>query len=185
MPVRWSDASRVDQECFKVRRIGNPAWDTWTSTSIQEFMPKWASNHKSSITRVTLVSVMIAQWENECLSLSVLSVVRAMISQWENECLSQTVPSKAGVQSPAQYFKAFFPGWSNTLGEEIGAAKSKQGPLKWCKEYKAIQIFLPSGPPNDEKVTDDTLSPPRCWVTHLCLTTAADFAFFSADCLGF
>jgi len=67
-------------------------------------------NECISLSVPSVALVMIAQWENECLSLSVLSVVRAMISQWENECLSQTVPSKAGVQSPAQYFKAFFPG---------------------------------------------------------------------------
>jgi len=31
---------------------------------------------------------MIAQWENECISLSVLFIARAMIAQWENECIS-------------------------------------------------------------------------------------------------
>jgi len=34
---------------------------------------------------------MIAQWENECISLSVLPVTRAMIAQWENECISLSV----------------------------------------------------------------------------------------------
>jgi len=29
--------------------------------------------------------VMIAQWENECISLSVLPVARVMIAQWKNE----------------------------------------------------------------------------------------------------
>ena len=36
-------------------------------------------------------SVMIAQWENECISLSVLFVATAMIAQWENECISLSV----------------------------------------------------------------------------------------------
>ena len=38
---------------------------------------------------------MIAQWENECISLSVLSVVRVMIAQWENERVSLFVLSVA------------------------------------------------------------------------------------------
>ena len=40
---------------------------------------------------------MIAQWENECISLSVLSVAQVMIAQWENECISVSVLSVAGV----------------------------------------------------------------------------------------
>jgi len=36
--------------------------------------------------------VIIAQWENECISLSVLSVARVMIAQWENECISLSSP---------------------------------------------------------------------------------------------
>ena len=39
------------------------------------------------------MTVMIAQWENECISLSVLSVARVMIAQWENECISLSVLS--------------------------------------------------------------------------------------------
>ena len=39
--------------------------------------------------------VMIAQWENECISLSVPSVARVMIAQWENKCISLSVPSVA------------------------------------------------------------------------------------------
>jgi len=37
--------------------------------------------------------VMIAQWENECISLFVLPVAWAMIAQWENECISLSVHS--------------------------------------------------------------------------------------------
>jgi len=56
---------------------------------------------------------MIAQWENECISLSVLSVARVMIAQWENECISLSVLSVALVQFPAvvEYLKELFPGY--------------------------------------------------------------------------
>jgi len=37
--------------------------------------------------------VMIAQWENECIALSVLSLIRVMMAQWENECISLSVLS--------------------------------------------------------------------------------------------
>jgi len=36
---------------------------------------------------------MIAQWENECVSLPVLSVALVIIAQWENECISLSVLS--------------------------------------------------------------------------------------------
>jgi len=39
--------------------------------------------------------VMIAKWKNECISLSVLSLARVMIAQWENECISLSVLSMA------------------------------------------------------------------------------------------
>jgi len=47
-----------------------------------------------------VVRVMIAQWENGCISLSVLSRARVMIAQWENGCISLAVLSIAGVQIP-------------------------------------------------------------------------------------
>jgi len=55
---------------------------------------------------------MKAQWENECISLSVLSMARVMIAQWENEYISPSVLSVARVQIPAmtEYFKGSFPG---------------------------------------------------------------------------
>jgi len=55
---------------------------------------------------------MIAQWENECISLSVLPMARVMIAQWENECISLAVLFMAQVQflTVAKYFKGFFPG---------------------------------------------------------------------------
>ena len=52
---------------------------------------------------------MIAQRENECISLSVLSVARIMIAQRETECISLSVLSVALIQFPvmAEYFKRF------------------------------------------------------------------------------
>jgi len=56
--------------------------------------------------------VMIAQWENECISQSILSVARIMIVQRENEGVSLSILSAARVQFPAvaEYFKGFLPG---------------------------------------------------------------------------
>ena len=53
-----------------------------------------------------MARVMTAQWENECISLSVLSMARVMIAQWENECISLSVLSMARVHIPviAEYF---------------------------------------------------------------------------------
>jgi len=45
-------------------------------------------------------SAMIAQWENECISLSVLPVARVMLAQWENECISRSVLPVARVMLP-------------------------------------------------------------------------------------
>ena len=45
--------------------------------------------------------VTIAQWENDCISLSVHSVARVIIAQWENECISLSVLSVGRVQFPA------------------------------------------------------------------------------------
>jgi len=41
---------------------------------------------------------MVAQWENECISLSVLTVARVMIAQWENECVSLFSPLRGPVR---------------------------------------------------------------------------------------
>jgi len=40
-----------------------------------------------------MARIMITQWENECISLSVLPMVQVMIAQWENECISLSVLS--------------------------------------------------------------------------------------------
>jgi len=93
--------------------------------------------------------VMIAQWENECISLSVLSVARVMIAQWESECISLSVLSMARVQFPAvaKSFKGFFPGWSHRLGEEMGTAKSLQAHWKDMRNMKQYTFFCPQVPP--------------------------------------
>ena len=43
----------------------------------------------------SMTRVIIARWENECISLSVLSMTQVMIAQWENECISLSVLSMA------------------------------------------------------------------------------------------
>jgi len=49
------------------------------------------------LTVLSMARGMIAQWEDECISLSVLSVARVMIAQWEDECISLSVLSMARV----------------------------------------------------------------------------------------
>jgi len=61
------------------------------------------------LTVLSVARVMIAQWENECISLPVLSIARVMIGQWENECISLSVLSwpwyyyRPGRLSPADH----------------------------------------------------------------------------------
>jgi len=45
-------------------------------------------NEWISLSVLSVVRAMIAQWENEWISLSALPVVRVMIAQWENECIT-------------------------------------------------------------------------------------------------
>jgi len=40
------------------------------------------------LTVLSVAWVMIAQWENKCISVSVLSMAWVMIAQWENECIT-------------------------------------------------------------------------------------------------
>ena len=54
-------------------------------------------NECISLSVLPVAWVMIAHWENECISLSVLFKARVMIAQWENECISLSVPSPARV----------------------------------------------------------------------------------------
>ena len=72
-----------------------------------------------SVARVT-----IAQWENECISLSVLSAARVRKAQWENECISLSVLSVARVMI-AQWENELYltvcplrgPGHDSSVGE--------------------------------------------------------------------
>jgi len=79
-------------------------------------------------------SVMIAEWENECISLSVLTVARVMIAQWDNERLSLSVLPVAWVQFPtmAEYFKGLLPGWSHVL---LCTPFREYQRAKWCLLY--------------------------------------------------
>ena len=61
-----------------------------------DLIAQW-DNECISLSVFSMVRVTIAQWENECISLSDLSVVRVTIAQWESEC----VLSVAVVQFPA------------------------------------------------------------------------------------
>jgi len=64
-------------------------------------------------------SIMIAQWENECSSLSVLPVARVMIAQWDNESISLSIFFMARVHflATVEYFKQFFPGLSHSASQ--------------------------------------------------------------------
>ena len=67
-----------------------------------------------------------------CISLSVLPVARVMIAQWENECISLSVLFVVRGQFPAmaKYFKGYFP-VDHTLPTPSGPAwqKMAQSPL--------------------------------------------------------
>jgi len=54
-------------------------------------------NECISLSVLSMARVIIAQWENERISLSVLSMARVMIAQWENACISLSVLSMARV----------------------------------------------------------------------------------------
>jgi len=72
-------------------------------------------------------SAMRAQWENECISLSVLSMTRVMIAQWENEWISRSVLSAARVQLPAtaEYLQGIFP-WLIALCQPVLSQRDRK-----------------------------------------------------------
>ena len=51
----------------------------------------------SSLSVLSMAWVMRALWEDECISLAVLSMARVMITQWEDECISLSVFSMVRV----------------------------------------------------------------------------------------
>jgi len=55
-------------------------------------MAQW-ENEWISLSDLPMARAMMAQWENEWISLSVLPMGRAMMAQWENECISLSVLS--------------------------------------------------------------------------------------------
>jgi len=54
-------------------------------------------NECISLSVLSMAWVMIGQWGNECISLSVFSMAWVMIAQWGNECISLSVFSMAWV----------------------------------------------------------------------------------------
>jgi len=74
---------------------------------------------------------MIAQWENERVSLSVLSVALVMIAQWENERVSLFVLSVAQILFLAEHFRHAFLLTDHTLPARSEPAwqKMAQSPL--------------------------------------------------------
>jgi len=89
-------------------------------------------NECISLCVLSVTLVMIAQWENECISLSVLSVTLVMIAQWENECISLSVFSMAWVKFPAmvKYFKGFSP--ADHMCFLVHSSKRSGVPLEKC-----------------------------------------------------
>jgi len=65
-------------------------WEIDDSSLYSVMIAQW-ENETVSLSVLSVVRVMITQWENDCISLSVLSVTRVMIAQWENECISISV----------------------------------------------------------------------------------------------
>jgi len=78
-----------------------------------------------------------------------LDIKSVLVAQWENECISLSVLPMARVQHPglAKYFKGFVPGWSRMLGKEMDIARMPQTHWKDMRNKKQhrkipIQILL-------------------------------------------
>jgi len=69
---------------------GNPPSPSTTRSQIM--IAQW-KNECISLSGLAVARVVIGQWENDCFSLSVLSVARVVIVQWENEFISLPVLS--------------------------------------------------------------------------------------------
>jgi len=68
---------------------------------------------------------MIAQWENECISLSVLSVVRVMVAQWGNEYISLYVLPVARVMIAIHVIVGIYRPQFKTENNTIQLSQSK------------------------------------------------------------
>jgi len=72
---------------------------------------------------------MIAQWENDCISLSVLSVARVMIAQWDmHECISLHVCLLRGpgsIPGHGRVFQGIFP-WLITLCQPVLSQRGRK-----------------------------------------------------------
>jgi len=68
--------------------------------------------------------VMVAQWENECISLPVLSMARVMVAQWENECISLSVLPVASMAENGSISSQWY---RTTCGRRREKTKSNHG----------------------------------------------------------
>jgi len=107
-------------------------------------MAQW-ENKWISLSVLPVARVMIAQWENKWISLSVLPVARVMIAQWENKWISLSVLPVARVKFSAmtENFKGSFPGWSHALPGTKASHSWKSAWIKraeWCPLRKKPSI---------------------------------------------
>ena len=80
-----------------------------------------------SLSVLSMVWVIIAQWVNECLSLPVLSMVWVMIAQWENKWISLSVLSvgPGSILSHGGVFQRSFT-WLTTLCQPVLSQRGRK-----------------------------------------------------------
>jgi len=112
-----------------------------------------------------------------------------MIAQWENECISLSVLSIARVQSAREYFEGFFLGWSLSAGVSemaphslwILSRKAKSPPTgKGCPEklsYVNNFLLLLNYLMIQFPLLDFAVSVHCCW--HLCHSQSVSLVNFS------
>jgi len=83
---------------------------------------------------LSMARVMIAQWENECISLSVLSMARVMIAQWENECISLSVLSMARVMIAQWENECTSQPWRG-ISRDFSLADHTRHEPEWQKQF--------------------------------------------------
>jgi len=96
----------------------------------------------SSLSVLPVARVMIAQWDS---SLSVLPVAQVMIAQW-NSSLSVLPVARVQFPATAEYFKGFFPGWSNSANPSW-ASVAENGSISpqrhlWIEKRKKIHSVI-------------------------------------------
>ena len=124
-------------------------------------------NECISLSVLSMAQVMIAQRVNECIALSVLSMARVMIAQRENECISlsvlSTVCSLAFVQFPDHdgVFHVSFP-WLITLCQPVLSQRGR----KWLN----LLSMAPHNP--KEETVHQTMD--RQWLEKLASAEIAE-----------